>query len=741
MTARRVDIAKSLYKCGFNPFPASRYSKVPCKFYPNGEPEISTATYRHRQTTEEEIERLFGLDPEVAEDGNIFHVPNDEGDYVLLAIDFDIHDEDINNKNKKLEELSVYQKRNIDTLKKHPVSITAREGQHVFAYVSKNDPLALSAKNRFSLCDSGSTLKGEIIGVGGQLVLPPSIVDNQGDKGPYVWVFDPTTLTEIPHYQSVEELSKVFGLKLLTEKKKKKKDRKTNDQSITEHEKPSVKEGEEPPKSDVKIVKSINKYLTKLINDVIKQIASQKEGDRNNTLSEQAGRIYKYTTKDDVTERLKEAASKCGLHPEEVNTTLQSARQYGERNHITLLEEPRRNLSNDVLKALHSMKKVEFRHNIIKDRIEFRSLDDSDWQSLTEKQLNGILNFVRDEAGIKLSKTTLEEIIYSPYITEANPLKDYLEYVKEHYPWDGGRNWIQELAETITIHEDQREIANMYFRRWLIATIPSWLEQGYNETMLILKGNQGIGKSRWAHRLCPLPHEDYLFEGILNYGSDESQIIASEHAICVLEEVPVHHKNIEHQKTILTQKRYTLRRKYDRNVNSIPRHASFIGTTNESNFLHDMSGSRRFLVIECIKANYEFDLTLLHHAFAQAAVLYEQGERYWFTGDEIEQINANNEDYRAASTEEEALLTYFQSEENCRAPMQIMTTTQLLTYLESNTEQKLNVYKLGRVLNKNGFQKNQKVGQNKAWALYTIPLNISLEVEEESNKTDFRFQI
>lgn len=116
--------------------------------------------------------------------------------------------------------------------------------------------------------------------------------------------------------------------------------------------------------------------------------------------------------------------------------------------------------------------------------------------------------------------------------------------------------------------------------------------------------------------------------------------------------------DIAELKRIIGQENVTIRKVYDTQAQLYPRRASFIGSTNNMQFLKDYGGNRRFLVIPVKTIDYR---TPVDHkgVYAQAVQLIEDGFRYWFEGNEIDDINTRNERHRMKDPLEENLYVYF----------------------------------------------------------------------------------
>ena len=88
--------------------------------------------------------------------------------------------------------------------------------------------------------------------------------------------------------------------------------------------------------------------------------------------------------------------------------------------------------------------------------------------------------------------------------------------------------------------------------------------------------------------------------------------------------------------------------------------ASFCASGNKQEFLTDLTGNRRWLPFQVERIVNPFYITLPYEQiYATAKWLIETGYQYWFDLDEIAQLEAHNDDYRAQENEEQLLPIYF----------------------------------------------------------------------------------
>ena len=130
----------------------------------------------------------------------------------------------------------------------------------------------------------------------------------------------------------------------------------------------------------------------------------------------------------------------------------------------------------------------------------------------------------------------------------------------------------------------------------------------------------------------------------------------------------------ESRKAFLTSQTDTFRSPYDRTVTEQPRHFVIVGTTNDSTFLKDKTGSRRYwivdvpsdpLLLDTDKAQPEADLDWLRanrdQLLAEAVAAYDGGEEWWLTREEEEVRAGRNKQYVQTSAWDEAAARVFAS--------------------------------------------------------------------------------
>ena len=114
--------------------------------------------------------------------------------------------------------------------------------------------------------------------------------------------------------------------------------------------------------------------------------------------------------------------------------------------------------------------------------------------------------------------------------------------------------------------------------------------------------------------------------------------------------------------------------------------ASFCASGNKQEFLTDITGNRRWLPFQAQSILNPFYITLPYEQiYAQAKYLIDLGFQYWFDLDDIDLLEAHNDDFRAQENEEQLLAVYFDIPRAGEG--QFMTTAEISDKLVSDLRQ------------------------------------------------------
>lgn len=245
----------------------------------------------------------------------------------------------------------------------------------------------------------------------------------------------------------------------------------------------------------------------------------------------------------------------------------------------------------------------EVRHNVITDVYEFRRKTedkvqeavDNAWRPLDERGFNTIACGI-EEANIFCLDSRIKHWLRSDFATDYHPVRQWLDAVRGK--WDGVDR-TADLFSRISPYRYCREMG----RIWLRAVVSQWM--GYdtehaNAVMLLLVSpQQGLHKSTFVRELLPPELRDYYTDDFSLSAKGNAQRKLVEFAIVNIDEFDKENpKKMPELKTLMQTMKPSFIGSYKKNFNRLPRIASFVGTSNSRQLLHDRTGSRRFLILE-----------------------------------------------------------------------------------------------------------------------------------------------
>ncbi len=387
----------------------------------------------------------------------------------------------------------------------------------------------------------------------------------------------------------------------------------------------------------------------------VKRTTRFRAGNRDNFLFALGNKCYSKGLDEQTAIRL--AKNEFGQEYPDVESPLHNAYIYTDKtSEAATKKEEKKPVINQVMSFLEEHYGI--RRNLILDRLEFMpyalSADaGKGYRPMRGKDYNTMFVDLQ-MAGISCYQNFLRAVIDSNYAKEFNPYTDYLYALP---PWDG-TDYIAQLADTLTT--ENRELWQKGFKRWIVGLVACALsDEDMNQLVIILYSEQGKGKSSWIRRLLPPEWKEYFYNGIIDPSNkDDARLLATRIIINMEEFEGVKPGELAALKRIIAQDNVTQRKAYDIEAFTLPRHCSFIASTNNRQCLQDIGGNRRFLPITITGIDYH---TPVNHPgiYAQALALLKGGFRYWYEGEEIEQLNKHNERHRMKDPVEENLFVFF----------------------------------------------------------------------------------
>ena len=304
-------------------------------------------------------------------------------------------------------------------------------------------------------------------------------------------------------------------------------------------------------------------------------------------------------------------------------------------------------VENDLLAVeYHLEHNYQFRRNVLSGLVEYKKTGEPDenFSRLTSEALNTIFIKAKREITDDTSlKTDIKAYVESDIPPVYNPVVAWLDSLAK---WDG-KDRVAEFLNRIPGLSDEK-IA--FLRIYLRSNVAHWLnmEQEHgNETVPLLIGNQGCGKSTFCVRFLPKHLRQYYLDHFNLANKFDKEMALSSCLLICLDEIDMYNaRQMAQIKQALSKVKVNGRKIYGKTIDERMRFASFIATTNNRHPLVDKTGSRRFLTIEIpngevINNNEEIEYEQLY-----AQLLHEVRDeklRYWYTNEEtlrIQELNA-----------------------------------------------------------------------------------------------------
>jgi S-adenosylmethionine:tRNA-ribosyltransferase-isomerase (queuine synthetase) len=199
-----------------------------------------------------------------------------------------------------------------------------------------------------------------------------------------------------------------------------------------------------------------------------------------------------------------------------------------------------------------------------------------------------------ETVGIFISKSKLEETLLNEHTyTIINYLTMQLDWLADHYD---KQDHFAKLLTCINTGEDALFAYSL--KKWmvnLVAQIYQDGEKSIHETVFVLVGDQNEGKTGFFKSLL---WSDKWFTAPINYDfqNKEHLLMMNSRALILLDEMAAYGKaDVRQMKGALSSPKVSADKKFCDTADYI-RNASFCGCSNNTDFLKDDTGDRRFLV-------------------------------------------------------------------------------------------------------------------------------------------------
>lgn len=208
-----------------------------------------------------------------------------------------------------------------------------------------------------------------------------------------------------------------------------------------------------------------------------------------------------------------------------------------------------------------------------------------------------------------------------------HPVREYLRGLT----WDKVER-VASVARVILGAEDP--LASLMVSRWMVSCVARAMRPGCKvDTALVLVGPQGARKSTFFHAIAG----EWFTDTHVDLSSKDAFLQLAGAWIVEWGEVErvTGRRGADEIKSFLSSRVDRFRPPYGRTIVEVPRTCVVVGSTNQSTFLDDETGSRRFW---CVRVPGAVNIDQLRawrdQLWAEARAAFDAGEPWWLTSDE-----------------------------------------------------------------------------------------------------------
>lgn len=240
-----------------------------------------------------------------------------------------------------------------------------------------------------------------------------------------------------------------------------------------------------------------------------------------------------------------------------------------------------------------------------------------------------------------------------------HPIREYLEALPS---WDGKKRVDTLLIDYLGAADN--DYVRAVTRKTLCAAVKRVYTPGIKfDTMLVLNGPQGVGKSTLVARLAMEWFSDSLTLSDMNDGKTAPEKLQGYWIHEIGEMAGMRKADIDKVKSFVSRQDDKYRAAFGRRVTPHPRQCIFFGTTNaENGFLRDVTGNRRYWVVTTpgSKDKHPWELTQddVDQIWAEVLQIVKTGEKLYLN-ERLDSIAKKEQSAAMESDEREGLVRLY----------------------------------------------------------------------------------
>lgn len=351
------------------------------------------------------------------------------------------------------------------------------------------------------------------------------------------------------------------------------------------------------------------------------------------------------------------------------------------------------------LVQLYLSNNYQLYYNTITNDLEDRTITlNSRAKIIDDMALNTMYLRFSEITDNKISFEFFCRVVYSELTTYYNPFEDF---IRLNGSITRTMSLISDLANCI---ETPTPNVSKYLTHWGVGMIASIFGRTSPLVLVLAGETQNTGKTEFFRRLLPPQLTNYYAESKLDGGKDDDILLTKK--LLIMDDEFGGKSKLESKrfKELTSKASFSIRLPYGRTHRDLKRLSVLAGTTNDLGLISDPTGNRRILPVNVIGVNQPaynaIDKAALFMAFYD---LYQSGFKWELSTADIQELNANTEEFNAINFEAE-LINQFLFNPKEGSYSEYLSNTEIKIYLEMCSNQKIfDTRKLGMELKNMGF--------------------------------------
>lgn len=299
----------------------------------------------------------------------------------------------------------------------------------------------------------------------------------------------------------------------------------------------------------------------------------------------------------------------------------------------------------------------EIRLDEVRNVIEQRNSDGTEpYKSDDRFEANLIVELL--EHGYKGISNIVKVLLASDFVPRYHPIRKYIESLPE---WDG-KDRISQLASCLKVDPEYQADLITNFKKHLIRCVATlYMPDYFNKHCFVIVGTkQSMFKTSFIRFLCPPGlRQRYSTDAVLEWRDKDANIALGSNWIINLDELAnLNRDETNSLKATLSRDWIKVRRPYDKNTSEIPRLANFFGSTNDLQFLTDLTGNVRWICFRVHEIDKEYNKVDIDMLWSQVFFEFENSKPYELNRDELKSNDLRNQNFMVTSQELEAVQRY-----------------------------------------------------------------------------------